>query len=96
MFSETKKYKNNDHFFFRKGDSLPDVSQDVPELPGIFYVIRLARGGIDLVYISRSGMLSETLRDKINITPLRNLWQFAIVEQVGAYPCGRPRIFDQI
>ena len=67
MFTETKKYKNNDHFFFKKGDSLSDVSKDVPELPGIFYVIRLARGGIDLVYISRSGMLSETLRDKINI-----------------------------
>jgi hypothetical protein len=69
LFTETKKYKNNDHFFFRKGDNLPELSKDVPELPGIFYVIHLARGGIDLVYISRSGMLSQTLRDKINITP---------------------------
>ena len=34
-----------------------------------FYIFRLARGKIDLVYISKSGMLSQTLRDKINITP---------------------------
>ena len=34
MFNETKKYKNSGHFFFKKGDSLLEVSKDVPELPG--------------------------------------------------------------
>ena len=60
MFSETKKYKNNDHFFFKKGDKLAEVSKDVPELPGVYYIFRLARGNVELVYIGKSGTITQS------------------------------------
>ena len=55
MFPETNKYKNNGHFFFKKGDKLSVVSKDVPNLPGIYYIIKLAKGRVELVYIGKSG-----------------------------------------
>lgn len=73
MFDELKKYKNTGHFFFKNGDSLLDVSRNVPELPGIYYILRLAKGKIDLVYIGKSGPIQQdgtfkdqTLRGRIN------------------------------
>lgn len=73
MFDETNKYKNNGHFFFRKGDKLTDVSKDVPELPGVYYIVRLANGKVDLVYIGKSGTITQSgkfkeqlLRGRIN------------------------------
>lgn len=56
MFDELKKYKKNDHFFFKKGDRLSVVSKDVPELPGVYYIIRLAEGHVELVYFGKSGI----------------------------------------
>ena len=53
MFDETKKYKNNGHFFFQKGNKFIEVSKDVPELPGVYYIIRLANNRVDLVYIGK-------------------------------------------
>jgi hypothetical protein len=60
MFDETKKYKNKGHFFFKKGDKLINVSKDVPELPGIYYIIRLSNGKVDLVYIGKSGTINQS------------------------------------
>lgn len=51
MFSETKKYKKQGHFFYKKGDALKDVSKNVPQKPGVYYIFRLAEGHVDLVYI---------------------------------------------
>gem|GEM_PF-488285 len=59
MFDETKKYKNSGHFFFKKGDNLLAVSKDVPELPGVYYIVKLARGKISLVYIGKSGTINQ-------------------------------------
>jgi len=59
MFNELKKYKNNGHFFFKKSDSLNEVSKDVPDLPGVYYIIRLARGKVDPVYIGKSGTIMQ-------------------------------------
>lgn len=59
MFDEIKKYKNNGHFFFKKGDNLKQVTKDVPALPGIYYIIRLAKGRIELVYIGKSGTIQQ-------------------------------------
>ena len=74
MFDETEKYLNQGHFFFKKGNSLEDVSKDVPNLPGVYYIIRLARGRVDLVYIGQSGTINQKgvfkkplLKDVINI-----------------------------
>lgn len=73
MFSETKKYKNNGHFFFKKGDALSESSKDVPNLPGIYYIIKLAKGRVELVYIGKSGTMyqygtfgSQMLKGRIN------------------------------
>ena len=54
MFDELKRYKKKGHFFFRKEDSLAQVSKAVPELPGIYYIIRLAKGRVELVYMGKS------------------------------------------
>lgn len=73
MFSETKKYKHNGHFFFKKGDTLSLVSKDVPNLPGVYYIIKLAKGKVELVYIGKSGTMhqdgtfgSQMLKKRIN------------------------------
>ncbi|MBL7111061.1 MAG: hypothetical protein ISS19_03885 [Bacteroidales bacterium] len=60
MFDEIKKYKNNGHFFYKKGDRLAEASKDVPELPGVYYIIRLARGRVELVYIGKSGTITQS------------------------------------
>lgn len=59
MFDELKKYKNNGHFFFKAGDKLIDASKDVPQLPGIYYIIRLSNNKVDLVYIGKSGTINQ-------------------------------------
>jgi len=75
MFDELKKYINNDHFFFSKGDKLKEVSRDVPNLPGIYYILRLRKGRIDLVYIGKSGTMKtsgkfgdQQLNERLNNT----------------------------
>lgn len=59
MFDELKKYKKNDHFFLKKGVLLSDVSEEVPQMPGVFYIIKLARGRVELVYIGKSEMINQ-------------------------------------
>ncbi len=72
MFSELEKYRQG-HFFFNKGDNLKTISKDVPNLPGVYYVLRLANRKIDIVYIGKSGTVlqnggfkNQTLRKRIN------------------------------
>jgi hypothetical protein len=60
MFTETNKYKNCGHVFFQKGDKLSDISNQVPEMPGVYYILRLAKGRIDLVYIDKSGTITQS------------------------------------
>lgn len=52
---------------------MAEVSKGVPELPGVYYIMRLARGKIDLIYIGKSGTITQTgvfkeqlLRGRIN------------------------------
>lgn len=59
MFDETKKYKNNGHFFFKKGDDLKQLTKNVPDLPGVYYIVRLAKGSVDLVYIDKAGVIQQ-------------------------------------
>lgn len=59
MFDELNKYKNNGHFFFKKGDRLSEASKEVPEKPGVYYILRLAKGKVDLVYIGKSGTIIQ-------------------------------------
>jgi hypothetical protein len=52
VFIELDKYKSSGHFFFKNGDKLSVASKDVPNSQGVFYILRLAKGKIDLVYIA--------------------------------------------
>lgn len=51
MFDETTKYKEQVHFFFESGNNPVVVSNKVPNKPGIYYILRLAKGKFDSVYI---------------------------------------------
>jgi len=73
MFDELIQYKNNGHFFFKKGDKLSVQSQEVPELPGVYYILRLAKAKVELVYIGKSGTMlqngqfkNQLLKGRIN------------------------------
>ena len=73
MFDELSKYQKNGHFFYEKGDVLRHQSQDVPDLPGIYYILRLSREKVELVYIGKSGTIlqngkfkDQSLRGRIN------------------------------
>jgi hypothetical protein len=73
MFDDLTKYKTNGHFFFTNGDSLATVSKGVPSMKGIYYIMRLAAGNIDLVYIGKSGTMqqngsfkTQSLRGRMN------------------------------
>ncbi|HXS36586.1 MAG TPA: hypothetical protein VN721_07790 [Flavipsychrobacter sp.] len=72
IFSELEKYRQG-HFSFTTGDSLRIVSKEVPDLHGVYYVSRLAKGNDDIVYIGKSGTIlqngsckKQTLRVRIN------------------------------
>ena len=60
MFDEIKRYKNNGHFFFKKGDKLKEVCKDVPNLPGVYYFLLLSKGNVELVYIGKSGAICQS------------------------------------
>jgi len=75
MFDETKKYKTKGHFFFKAGEKLAEVSKEVPDKPGVYYILRLARGKIQIVYIGKSGFIAgkgknteKLLKESINGT----------------------------
>lgn len=59
MFDETKKYRHKGHFFFKKGDNLKLASKSVPQQPGVYYIFKLAKGAVDLVYIGKSGTINQ-------------------------------------
>lgn len=73
MFDELSKYKNQGHFFFQVDNSLAEQSKNVPDLPGVYYILKLAQGHVELVYIGKSGSVNQdgsfkaqTLRNRIN------------------------------
>src|ERR1035437_5837108 len=67
MFDELLKYKINGHFFFKKGNKVDKVGKNVPELPGVYYIIRLARGRVELVYIGKSGIITPGRNPKASL-----------------------------
>lgn len=64
MFQELDKYKNKGHFFYTKDDLLSEQSKDVPNLPGVYLVYRLARDKIDIVYIGKSDTIQQNGKPK--------------------------------
>jgi len=60
MFDELKKYGKKGHFIFLKGNNLVGVGKDVPEFPGVYYIIRLANRNVDLVFMGKSGLKASS------------------------------------
>ncbi len=58
MFDELTKYKNNGHFFFERGQTLSQVC-NAPEKAGVYYILMLRRGKLELVYIGASGTINQ-------------------------------------
>jgi hypothetical protein len=72
MFDELTKYKHNDHFFFEATQKLSEVC-NAPEKAGVYYMLMLRKGKIELVYIGASGTINQRgefktqlLRDRLN------------------------------
>jgi len=64
VFDELIKYLKNGHFIFKKGNSLIEVGKEVPDLPGVYYIVRLANGSVDLVLIGKSGIKKPLVNNK--------------------------------
>lgn len=59
MFAELKKYTQNNHFFFKPGNSLQEVCNAPTDKSGVYVVYALKRGRIELIYIGRSGKVRK-------------------------------------
>ena len=59
MFSELKKYKSNDHFFFSGDKPLNEVCNAPKNGSGVYYILELSHGNIEIVYIGCSGKVSN-------------------------------------
>jgi len=59
MFDELNIYKQSGHFIFRSGQSLSNVSKDVPESAGVYLIYLLRRGKVELAYIGASGTINQ-------------------------------------
>jgi hypothetical protein len=82
MFDELKRYKTHGNFQLLKGAKLSVASKAVPEQAGVYYIIRLARGRVDLVYIGKTSTINqdgdlgiETLRWRITNRQDGTKWQ---------------------
>ena len=58
MFDELTKYKTNGHFFFESGQNLSHVC-NAPEQAGVYYILMLRKGKVELVYIGASGTINQ-------------------------------------
>lgn len=59
MFDELTKYKQNDHFIFKAGDSLRQVCNAPTDKSGVYIVLALKNGKIELIYIGCSGKITN-------------------------------------
>ncbi len=81
MFNETGKYQNNGHFFFEAGDVLSLVGENVAEGAGVYYILKLARGKVDLVFIGKSDNLKQKFCSDVDGMINNQLFEQKIVEE---------------
>ena len=58
MFDELTKYKHHGNFGLMKDQKLVDVC-NAPEEAGVYYILMLRKGKVDLVYIGASGTMNQ-------------------------------------
>ncbi|MBL4863021.1 MAG: hypothetical protein JKY09_08405 [Crocinitomicaceae bacterium] len=81
MLEGLGQYKNSNHFFYEKGSSLTELLKTVPDLPGVYYVIRLARGKVQLVYISALTDDEPTVKLKTRLLNQQSFFDKKIMEE---------------
>ena len=59
MFDELNKYKSNGHFFFNPESDLKKVCNAPKKGIGVFYILKLANGRIEIAYIGSEGKVEN-------------------------------------
>ncbi|MBC8226837.1 MAG: hypothetical protein H8E74_06820 [Gammaproteobacteria bacterium] len=84
MFQEPKDYTDNDHFFFEAEQELEQVCNAPKEKDGVFKVLELRNGRINLVYIgySISGDLFKEIvnGDHFTMQPRKTAWTHQMIK----------------
>jgi len=84
MFQEPKNYKENDHFFFQDDNELEKVCNAPKDKNGVFKVLELRNGKINLVYIgysSTGGLFNEIVNGIHHDKNLRKIgWTYQLLK----------------
>ena len=59
MFDELDKYKSNGHFFYTPNVDLKKVCNAPKDGIGVFYILKLAKGKIEIAYIGSEGEVEK-------------------------------------
>jgi len=66
MFHDLAKYNNNGHLFYERGVDITNLSQNLPNEPGVFYILKRSKKKIKLTYIGKSDS-SKTENKTLNL-----------------------------
>ena len=84
MFQEPKNYTENDHFFFQDDNELEKVCNAPKDKNGVFKVLELRNGKINLVYIgysSTGGLFNEIVNGIHHDKNLRKIgWTYQLLK----------------
>lgn len=84
MFQEPKKYKENNHFFFVATKELANVCNAPKDKDGVFKVLELRNGNINLVYIGYSntgGLFNEIVNGlHFDKNPRKIGWTYQMIK----------------
>jgi hypothetical protein len=84
MFQEPKDYTENDHFFFTADKELEKVCNAPKDKDGVFKVIELRDGRINLVYIgysSSGGLFNEIVNGNHYDNKARKIsWTYQLIK----------------
>ena len=84
MFQEPKKFTDYDHFFFESAKDLEKVCNAPKDKDGVFKVLELRNGKINLVYIgySKSGGLFDEIVNGIHYdkNPRKTGWTYQVLK----------------
>lgn len=84
MFQEPKNYKENDHFFFESNKDLEKVCNAPKDKNGVFKIIELRNGRVNLIYIGYSetgGLFNEIVNgEHIDHNPRKLSWPKQLIK----------------
>lgn len=84
MFQEPRNYTDNDHFFFKADQDLEKVCNAPKDKDGVFKVLELRNGRINLVYVgySNSGGLFNEIVNGVHYdkNPRNKGWTYQLLK----------------